>query len=298
MKFIRILAVVGLSLTLTFSAFAAGYNGGYGVSSNGGLSAVCTNSTTPVSSGSGCNYKVLTSAQILGMDITPITLLTAPGANKVIVPTAILVQSKTGTVAYLSGATTASFGLYYNTVSAGNQITAFSDAAGAGALFLAAANTPKTTFNLSIAATVNQWSPGTSFGAALAPTVFANQPIILASAGDSYNSGPITTLTVANGGAGYANGDTFNIDPTSTLLDTADATGHVVLATGGVVQTVAINTPGTAYSVTTSNVGTGPYPTVHTSGAGNDALTVNVTGATTGNGTGAVFIWYNVTTLQ
>jgi hypothetical protein len=241
----------------------------------------------------------LSSAQIKALDLTPITLVAAQGANKVIIPTAILIQGKFGTRAYTS-ASNPSIDFFYNTRAAANLLVSYTDDASnpAKALFTAAASA--SAWNGTLGASNAGWAPVTPYAGASAPTLFANQPLLaeLPANGSPYNSGPILTMTVANGGAGYANGDTFTIDAGQSLFDTGDATGHVLTSSGGVVQTVAINTAGTSYAVTTANTGSGPYPTAHTSGSGNDALTVNVATATVGDGTGSITVFYNVATLQ
>lgn len=239
----------------------------------------------------------LTSAQIKALDLTPITLVAAQGTNKVIIPTAILIQSKFGTRAYATfgGINAAQF--YYSSVSSANLIAEY-NGSGANALFTAASS--KFAWNSALLTVASSgWTLGAVYGLPFG-TASANTPLILAVDPTlvTYNAGPILTMTVANGGTGYANGDTFTIDAGVTKLDSGDATGHVLTSSGGVVQTVAIDTAGTSYAATTANSNTGPYPTAHTSGSGDDALTVNVATATVGDGTGSVTVFYDVATLQ
>lgn len=81
-------------------------------------------------------------------------------------------------------------------------------------------------------------------------------------------TGVISTLsaTPTAGGSGYAVNDTFTITGAGIL-----ATGKVTAVSGTVVTGVQILTGGSGYTT-----GTGKA-TIHTSGSGNDALTVNIT---------------------
>lgn len=81
-------------------------------------------------------------------------------------------------------------------------------------------------------------------------------------------TGLITVLnaTPTAGGSGYAINDTFNITTGGTL-----ATGKVTAVSGSVVTGVILTASGSGYTT-----GAGKA-TVHTSGGGNDALTVNIT---------------------
>lgn len=265
----------------------------------GGPVIVPVSGTTPVSAGAGCNFTVLTSPQILSMDVAPITMLTTPGANKVITPTALLIQAQPGTLQYLpepSGV----WGWFYNTPAAANLIQSYDEVA--KPLLSNTPSTPLDIFVPFLASSVAPWTASPIVTTPVVPTVIANQPVVIGANGsnnNTFNAGPITTVTIAAPGAGYAVNDTFTIDAGILLADTGDATGHVTsTGGGGSVTGVALNNHGTSYAITTANTNTGPYPTAHTSGAGNNALTLNVTGATVGNGTGVVFIWYNVATLQ
>ena len=264
--------------------------------------AACTSGTTPASAGAGCNFTTLSSAQIKGLDLTPRTIVGAAGANTIIIPMAALIQGKFGTRAYLpEPAGLIEFA--YNTVgNASTAIAAYSDNIGGGnAIFSNTASAIAFTNTMGVAIAGSAWTVGSAVGLTVSPpSTIVNQPLVVGlSGGDTYNAGPITAVTIAAAGLGYAPNDTFNIDPTQTLSDSADATGHVTsIGGGGAVTGVAINNAGVSYAVTTANAQTGPYPTVHTSGAGNNALTLNVTGATTGDGTGSITVWYVVGTLQ
>ena len=91
---------------------------------------------------------------------------------------------------------------------------------------------------------------------------------------------PATAITVNVGGAGYAVNDTFNI--LSGILSQV-ATAKVTSVSGGVVTGIQLLTGGGGF------IAGYVFTTVHTSGAGNDALTVNVTTVGTGNDDTAAF---------
>jgi hypothetical protein len=251
------------------------------VLANGGTACPTLPSAGTCATGTGCAICNLTSAQIKALDLTPITMVAAPGASKIVIQIAEVIQGKFGTAAYTPKSPGPNIAFCHTSAFAtGTTWGSWSDG-----------GTTKT-FTALASAFVAENAGSTS--------QLANEPILFGMKPNqtSYNAGPITTMTVANGGAGYAANDTFTIDAGFTMNDTGNAIGHVVSAPGGIVATVAIDTPGTVYCVTTANTKTGPYPTAHTSGTGNDALTLNVTGATVGDGTGVVTVTYMTLNLQ
>lgn len=287
----RLVMAIALLTVLAGSAAAFWGSGGGTVNASGGGGVTCNSGTTPVASGQGCNFSTLTSAQIKALDLTPVTIVAAPGAGKAIqVLAPPFVQYKFGTTRYVTqpiGAIDPAFNYgSINTATPTLNLLFITDTVGTPTFSDVASNNTSWQFNSG-----NDPIP-----------IGTNQPMIIGVANPtkiSYNLGPITAMTVANGGGTYNPGDTFTIDAAGAFnCDTNDATGHVLTAPGGVVGTVAINTAGLAYCLTTANVASGPYPTHHTSGAGNDALTVNVTGVTAGDGTAVVTVLYQTITLQ
>jgi hypothetical protein len=262
-----------------------------------------TGATGAAGAGS-CVSVTLSSADIKALDLTAKTILASQGPNAVIAPTLLFIQYKFGTVAYTIGSNAVStIHFLYGSVVGTNSFEIFNETPGSVALFTAAADRSSPLVAVSGLNEGSLWSAGTVIAKSVAPTIFKNQPIAMGiptADASTLNTGPITTLTVADCSTctGYVANDTFTIDALGALPDTSDATGHVVTAAAGKAVTVAVNTAGVSYPITTANPNTGPYPTAHTSGTGNNALTVNVTGATVGDGTAIVTMCYNVVTLQ
>jgi hypothetical protein len=207
----------------------------------------------------------LTAAQIIGMSVTPVSLVPAPGAGKLIQPFIATAIYSFGTRAFMpSGAdqiwagclpapVAAQLGVYTNPFRSSGvsyfELPAFSDVPVA-------------------------LLPGAD-----------NQPFVLT--GDTaYSSGPIVTTTLNAGGSGYVANDTGTID------------GGVVAATykvltvgaGGSVLTYQVTSPGTAYPVINNEATAtgGAQPGV---GVG---FTVNITAVATGDGTLKVVTYYQI----
>lgn len=279
----------------------SGGGGGGGATGPTGATGATGPTGSTGSSGGGSSATVtLTSAQIKGLDLTPVTIIAAPGVGKAIQLIAPpFVQYKFGTVKYPVTAINPGIVISLNYTAAANvglNLAEVND-------FVTRAPGTPPSISTQLLVFSGPSSANSTFAGLFAAIPIANTPIVLGVAADnnflSYNCGPITTLTVANGGLLYAVNDTFTIDAGVTKGDTGDATGHVTsVSVGGVVTGVAINAPGVSYMVTTANSNSGPYPTAHTSGIGNDALTLNVTGATTGDGTAVVTALYQTITLQ
>lgn len=237
----------------------------------------------------------LSSTQILGLDINPISLAPAQGTNKIIIPTLIVLQNKFGTRAYNSAGIQPLPSLFYGNLSTPSQIISYTDG-GSRPLFtniqsVVAWNTINTNQSSS-----GQWAMGAAITGSTDPTKMIDQPLIFGLTNSTYNAGPITSVSIANPGIGYQVNDTGTIDPLQFNFDTGDATYKVTAVDGGNhVTAVQVTAGGTSYAVTTSNPGTQAYPT-NTSGGGN-GLTLNVTGASIGDSTGSVTVAYSIITL-
>ena len=309
MKILRFLLVIIFCASLAAAAgsnpgagFGGGNNGGGGggggtpiTSCTGALSG-CTQAGAVLAVTSAGPISVatvtLSSAQIKAADLTPRIIVAAPGAGKAIQLIAPpFIQYKFGTIQYTAGGPLGGgtgLGFNYGSVSSNIQLNV------AGIRDTAfAANFPPSLPVFAAATSVNAISA--LFGA----PALANQPIVFGPTSESYNAGPIISATIAVPGSGYAVNDALNIDPVGFFNDTNDATGHVTsIGAGGSVTGVAIDIPGVSYLLTTANIASGPYPTVHTSGAGDNALTLNVTDVTTGDGTAVITALYQTITLQ
>ena len=207
----------------------------------------------------------LTSAQILALTTTTITLVAAPGAGKVIIPLQIASVFTFGTLPYLS-ADGGSLGIQYAggtyqniNGSVPGVIGALADTLYYSAAFL---NTPQAIL------------PGADN---VAMTIKANLSIA---------SGPIVTTTLGAGGLGYAVNDTGTI-----LVQSGDATYKVLtVGAGGAVLTYQITGAGTSYDVqnAAATMTGGAQPGV---GVG---FTVNITAVNHGDGTLKVTTYYQV----
>jgi hypothetical protein len=190
----------------------------------------------------------LSSAQLLDLHNTPVEVVGAPGAGKIVIVLSLAAVSAFGTTSYL---TSNYLGLYYAT-----SITGSARLFGISSLVL-----------LNAFDTLFSTTPDTPF---LAVSDAENQPIVLG-VNDLSVGGPIITASVQTGGSGYAPGDTFMI------LDTNyDGFGTVSTVDGGGAVTdfafASSADRGSAY-LTSNN----PIATSKTTGVGDDALTINVT---------------------
>ena len=66
----------------------------------GGNVIVPVSGTTPVSSGAGCNFTTVSSAQILALLATPVTILGAPGAHNIIYVMGVTLENIFNTTPY------------------------------------------------------------------------------------------------------------------------------------------------------------------------------------------------------
>lgn len=208
----------------------------------------------------------LSSAQLLTIDSTPVTLITNPGANMAIIPINWVNAYTVGSQAYTPNNASLSICLGSNAHVYG-LITPQTYSASGVRLFT---------------------SPGIS--------PLANQPMVITmSATGSMNAGPIVTATVNAGGTGYAVGDTGTIDSGGSYSD-GNATYQVTSVNSGAVTGFTVTAAGSHYIVTGSGTGGNPMTTTNGgaqpgSGSG---FTINVTAVTAGNGTMVVSMAYYI----
>lgn len=205
----------------------------------------------------------ITSAQLQALKNTPVQLVSAPGAGKIVVVFGVAIVYGFGTVAYFCGGNDRLQFLYGP---AGDLVTIYINDA---------ITQPQSTFD---------YESGTGQGS---PDFILpgddNSPIIV-TASNLYNQGPIKSSTLGAGGAGYAVNDTGTI-----TTGTGDAT-YKILSIGalGAVATYQITFAGTQYAVL-NGVPTatgGAQPGV---GVG---FTINITAVTVGDGTLKVVTYY------
>lgn len=207
----------------------------------------------------------LTSAQIVALKTTAITLVPAPGAGRIILVMGIALVYKFNTFAYVLNAGASSF--QYN--DAAHTVIA----------------APLTADIVLATASSFAYTPGTL----LTPTAILpgadNVAAVLAGAPD-YNIGPIVTTTLGAGGAGYAANDT------GTLTHGAnDATYKVLTVDGlGAVLTYQITAAGTDYVVENGS----PTATGGAKPGVGVGFTVNITAIRTGDGTLKVVTYYQI----
>lgn len=208
---------------------------------------------------------LLTASQVVNLFNTPVVLIPAPGAGKIIVPIFGAISLNLGSIPFNgNGADQLTIGYATSGDNAfPNSFNGIIEAAQSAILAQSAGYTNP----LDI-------SPGDD-----------NQAIQL-TALELYNTGPILTTTLGAGGTGYAINDTGSI-----TTGNGDAT-YKVLTVGalGAVATYAITFPGTEYS-------TGAGQATATGGAQPGVginFTVNVTAVSPGNGSVRVTVYYQI----
>jgi hypothetical protein len=229
----------------------------------------------------------LTSAQIKALDLTAVTLIPAPGANRAILVVGGSLEAIFGTRAYApigSG-----FSITYGGIApaVATDIVRAPDA-GASALLTAAASVwaPFGT------AAADLYSLANFLPAALA-LIRSQAVTLVAAAGAGYGNGPIATATIGAPGLGYALNDTGVIDP-AFAVSTGDAT-YLITSVGalGVVTGFTVSAPGTAYPVA-NGIATGTGGGQPGVGTG---FTANVTSVAAGDGTLVATLYYAIVNL-
>lgn len=214
----------------------------------------------------------LTPQMIEALHETPVVLIPAPGANKILFLWDVIVGTSVG--------------------SSFRQISTFD-----GNFYLGADKTAKALLSgtnvnaidsvMDQGALIKRTTPPVTFGDP-DDTFFAdgmNKPIVMQSASQIDMPGAISAHELLAGGADYAPGDTFTVDvyyggdhpgvPATGTVNTVDGSGAVL--------TYTLNTPGDQY---TDNSGNGQeFATTATSGIGS-GLSINVTGVDVSVNTG------------
>jgi hypothetical protein len=207
----------------------------------------------------------LTAAQIIGMNVTPVSLVPAPGAGKLIQPFIATCIYTFGTKPFLPSLSPTIWA-GPNTVPVSTQLGVYTGpfrGTGISYFYLPA-------FSDNPVALL----PGAD-----------NQPLVLTS-DTAFNVGPLVTTTLAAGGTGYVVNDTGTIQGSS-----ADATYKVLtVGAGGAVLTYQVTNPGTAYFPANSQPTAtgGAQPGVGT------GFAVNITAVATGDGTLKVVTYYQI----
>jgi hypothetical protein len=211
------------------------------------------------------NTVTLTAAQIRALQTTPVVVVPAPGAGKIIVPFGIATVFNFGTVPYK---------------------VASGGADALNALYAPAGGSLELTLNNVVVAAVSNFSYNGCFPNLLQILPGNDNNAVDLAASNNYTNGPIATATLGVGGAGYAVNDTGTISGGS-----ADATYKVLtIGAGGAVLTFQITGAGTSYA-TANGVATatgGAQPGI---GVG---FTVNITAVTQGDGTLKVVTYYQI----
>jgi hypothetical protein len=207
----------------------------------------------------------LSAAQILALSATPITLVPAPGAGKVVVPFSVVLVLNVGSILYSTvGGDLVNVG-YANTVGSTNLFQ-FSD------LLVLAAST--------------LLQVGTGSGSPCSILPGADNQALVVQAAQTYPGGTIATATLAAGGTGYVANDT------GTIEDGSDNATYKVLTVGalGAVLTFQVTVAGQQYLVENNipTVNGGAQPGVGT------GFEVNVTAVTQGNGTLKATTYYQI----
>ena len=207
----------------------------------------------------------LTAAQIRTLLSTPVTVVPAPGAGKLIVPIAVFFTYNFNTRAFQPASVTLPGLAYANNVS------------------LAQTGSWEPILNETASTYI---APGVGF---TAPTPFspgADNQALVAVSDVNFDQGPIATASLGAAGTGYAANDTGTI-----TTDSGDATYKVLtVGAGGAVLTFQITGAGTVYAVGNGKATAtgGAQPGV---GAG---LTINVTAVNAGDGTLKVTTYYQI----
>jgi hypothetical protein len=207
----------------------------------------------------------LTAAQIRALGSTPIPLVPAPGAGRVIAVVGVAFVYLYGTHTYFdpqNGTNVAyASNLNYPLLGTSSDINVVTQ--------------PNSSFN---------YSPGViSTQLNLLPGV-DNQAVMLT--GDNLVNGPIVTATLGAAGTGYAVNDTGTITTNS-----GDATYQITsVGALGAVTGFTITAPGTEYAVA-NGVATATGGAQPGAGAG---FTVNITAVTLGDGTLKVVTYYQI----
>jgi hypothetical protein len=214
-------------------------------------------------------------ADIAAWDSVPSVLIAAPGAGRYISPKAFdVVMTKATNVWNARG--TFHLGLGPNVLGVGGV----ADALQGTGVNQAGDGTNTVSLNVPITGSGNHWA----FGSAAAE----DEPLTISCDG-SLLGGPILTSSVADGGSGYAPGDTGTIDDPASwgfdatyVVDTVDGSGAVL--------TFTVTNPGAG------GYGVGVSPTSAPSGGGS-GFTIDVTSVVVGDSPCKFVIYYTVEDL-
>lgn len=209
---------------------------------------------------------ILTAAQISTMHTTPVQLVAAPGANKVIAVLGMQLVFKPGTSTFQSvGSIDAMHAYYSSLVQPVLDDVALSGIVTGATWYFANPQLPVGNLFLTL--------PGVD-----------NNSVVLTSDED-YNRGSITGLAVNNGGAGYAVNDVGTISGGGN----GDGNYKVTSVAAGVVTGITANSlpNGTGYSVANG------VTTTRVTGVG-VGLTINITSIQIGNGTLKAILYYQI----